>query len=405
VKKKRNLWMIRVDEKQVGKIKVMNGNMAAAYGARLCKPEIISAYPITPQTPLVEYLAEFVANNELDATMVEVEGEHSAMSVLQGAAIAGSRTFTGTSAQGLAFMYEAYFRSSTLRLPMVMVVATREMNSPQTVWSGQQDILTLRDAGWIQLFMENNQEIIDTVVMAYKIAEHPDVLLPVNVCYDGFYLSHLSEGVIIPPQDLVDSFLPPYTPNHLYLDPERPIAIDPLTLGNLMMEFRSKHCAAMGRARKVITEVGHEFGEIFGRYYGNLIEQFQMDDAELVLITTGSVTGTAKVAVKRAREAGKKIGLIKLRTFRPFPIDDLKKALNGRKAVGVIDRSVCFGWNAGITFVEVKAALNGIGPNPPLVNFIGGLGGADIRVDHIGAAIEIIEGTAEGFIPQEVTWL
>lgn len=397
--------MIRVLEKQPGARKVMNGNMAAAYGAKLSKPEVVSAYPITPQTPLVEYLAKFAADGELDAAMAEVEGEHSAMSLLQGASLAGSRTFTGTSAQGLAFMYEAYFRASTLRLPIVMVVATREMNSPQTVWGGQQDILTLRDAGWIQLFAENNQEILDFVIMAYKIAEDADVLLPVNVCYDGFYLSHLSEEIIVPPQDLVDRFLPPYAPTHYKLDLDRPVAIDPMTLGDLMMEYRYKHCAAMEKAREVIARVGLEFGESFGRSYGGLIEEFNMDDAELALITTGSVTGTARVAVKRAREAGKKVGLIKIRTFRPFPKVELRTALVGRKAVGVIDRNVCFGWNAGITFVEVKAALDGAAKAPPVIDFIDGLGGADITLDHIQNAIGIVEKKGAGEATEEVTWL
>jgi len=397
--------MVRALERQPGVIRVMNGNMAAAYGAMLCRPEIVSAYPITPQTPLVEYLAKFIVDGELQADLVEVEGEHSAMSVLEGSAMAGSRTFTGTSAQGLAFMYEAYFRASTLRLPIVMVVATREMNSPQTVWSGQQDVLTLRDAGWVQLFAENNQEILDNVIMAYRIAEDPEVLLPVNVCYDGFYLSHLSEGVRVPPPDLVDRFLPPYVPAHRYLDPAKPVAIDPLVFGDLMMEFRFKHCAAMEMAQGAITRISEEFGEQFGRYWGGLIDEFRTEDAEFVLITMGSVTGTARVAVEQLRKAGEKVGLIKIRSLRPFPGDELRKALTGRRAVGIIDRNVCFGWNSGITFVEVKAALYGEKAPPPILNFIGGLGGADIKIDHILQAFKSMEQAAAGQPVSAVSWL
>jgi len=396
--------MVSRPERQPGVVQVMNGNMAAAVGAKLCRPEIVSAYPITPQTPLVEYLAKFIVDGELNADFVEVEGEHSAMSVLEGAAMAGSRTFTGTSAQGLAFMYEAYFRASTLRFPIVMVVATRDMNSPQTVWSGQQDVLTLRDAGWIQLFAENNQEILDDVIMAYRIAENPEVLLPVNVCYDGFYLSHLSEGVRVPPAKLVDRFLPPYAPARNLFDPANPAAIDPLVFGDLMMEFRYKHGAAMETAQQILSQVTEEFGRTFGRFYGGLIEEFRMDDAEIVLITMGSVTGTARVAVERFREQGRKVGLIKIRTFRPFPKAALRKALAGRKAIGVVDRNVCFGWNAGLTFVEIQAALYGQ-KAPPILDFIGGLGGGDIKIDHLLQAGRTLEEAAAGQPVPQVTWL
>ena len=239
----------------MSRVRVMDGNMAAAYGAMLCKPTVLAAYPITPQTPLVEYLASFVTDGKLKAEMVEVESEHSALSVLHGACLAGGRVFTGTSSQGLALMYEPYIRTSTLRLPIVMAIANREMISPQTVWGGQQDAVTLRDAGWIQIYCENNQEIIDSIVMGYRIAEDKGVLLPLNVCYDGFYLSHMSEGVIVPPQRLVDGFLPPFTIDHIKLDPREPMSVDPLTPGDLLTEYRFKHVEAMERAKEVIDRV------------------------------------------------------------------------------------------------------------------------------------------------------
>jgi phenylglyoxylate dehydrogenase alpha subunit len=199
----------------MSKVMVMNGNKAAAVGAMLSRPEVIAAYPITPQTPIVEFLTEFVANGELDSVISEVESEHSAMSVVTGASLAGSRVFTATSSQGLALMYEPYFRASTLRLPIVMAIVNREMISPQTVWGGPQDSLTLRDAGWIQIYVEDNQEILDMIIQAYKIAENNEVLLPVNICYDGFYLSHMTEKVIVPDQEDVDRFLSPYNPIHI----------------------------------------------------------------------------------------------------------------------------------------------------------------------------------------------
>jgi len=250
---------------------VMTGNKAAATGAKLSKPGILAVYPITPQTTLLEYLCEFVAQGELDATMVEVESEHSVMSVLAGASKAGSRTFTGTSGQGLLYMCEPYVSVSTSRLPMVMCIVNREVISPTTVWGSHQDAMTLRDCGWIQIYVEDNQEILDAVIMAFKVAEDPQVLLPVNVCYDGFYLSHTAAIVEVPSQEDVDRFLPPYRPTHMILDPDTPMSIDPLMPGNLLTEYRYKHMEALERAKQKIVDVDLEFARTFGRAYGGLI--------------------------------------------------------------------------------------------------------------------------------------
>lgn len=388
-----------------GKVLVINGNKAAAYGAKLCRPTVLAAYPITPQTPLVEYLSTFVADGELQAEMVEVESEHSALSVLEGAALVGARVFTGTSSQGLALMYEPYIRASTMRLPIVMAIVTREVISPQSVWGGQQDAMTVRDAGWIQLWVEDNQEVLDTVIMAYKIAEDPRVLLPVNVCYDGFYLSHMAERVVIPHQHMVDEFLPPPSKDLMLLDPDRPVSVDPLTPGNMLMEYRYKHMAAMRRAKKVIEEVDQAFGQKFGRRYGGLVDGYRLEDAEVALVTVGSVTGTARVAVDRAREAGLGVGLLKVKTLRPFPAEEVVQHLFGLKAVGVVDRSVSFGWGTGILFTEVKVAFSGRWPQPTLINFIDGLGGADITLDHLARALEITHAAAQGNDLKEVHWL
>lgn len=373
---------------------VVDGNKAAALGALLSKPMMVAAYPITPQTPLVEYLSQFVADGLLDADLVEVEGEHSALSVLQGASLAGGRVFTGTSGQGLAFMYEPYIRTAPLRLPIVMVIATRDGISPQCVWGGQQDAITVRDGGWIQIFVENNQEILDTVIMAYRIGEDPEVLLPVNVCYDGFYLSHMSEAVKVPDQALVDRFLPPYHPTHVKLDPEIPMSVDPLTPGLLFTQYRQGHLEGQERAKAVIERVDEEFGQIFGRSYGGLIENYRMEDAEIALVAMGSPCGTGKVSVDRARERGIKVGLVKVRSLRPFPKERLFSSLKRMNAIGVIDKNVCFGWGTGVLYVELSAALRGL--NIPILDFIGGLGGSDITFDHFEMAIDkTVEASVE----------
>ncbi|MDA8188896.1 MAG: pyruvate ferredoxin oxidoreductase [Dehalococcoidales bacterium] len=389
----------------VGKVTVMDGNKAAAYGALLSRVQVLAAYPITPQTPLVEYLSQFVADGALKADFVEVESEHSSLSVLHGASLAGARTFTATSGQGLALMYEPYNRTPTIRLPIVMGIATRDGISPQCVWGGHQDAINVRDAGWIQLFVEDNQEILDTVIMAYKIAEHPDVLLPVNVCYDGFYLSHMADRVEIPPQEIVDEFLPPYRPTHQILDPDNPMSIDPLTPNELFMEYRYKHLQALQRAKQVIADVDQEFASLFGRGYGGLIEKYRMDDAEIAIVGIGSPVGTARVAVDRARDEGKKIGLVKVRALRPFPREELVEALRNVRAVGVIDKNVCFGWGTGVLFMELRSAMLGVPKPPATVGFIDGLGGSDITMEHYARAIAIVDDSANGLAHQEITWL
>lgn len=389
----------------MSQVQVINGNKAAAIGAAMCRPDIIAAYPITPQTPIVEYLADFVADGSLDSSVSEVESELSAMSVVTGASLAGSRVFTASASQGLALMYEPYFRASTLRLPVVMAVANREMISPQTLWGGPQDSLTVRDAGWLQIYVEDNQEILDTVIMAYRLAEDKNVLLPINVCFDGFYLSHMSERVEIPEQADVDAFLPKYHPEHIILDPLRPMAVDPLTNGNLLCEYRYKHMQAQQNALKLIEELDQEFGKRFGRSYGGAVEEYRCDDADYVIVAMGSMVGVAKDCVDKARDAGKKVGLLKIRMVRPFPSDRVAAVLKGKKAYGVIDRNVSFGWNTGIIYEEVCASMNRANAFAPNIPFIAGLGGEDITAMHIDYAIEKViayEGCTE---KHETVWL
>lgn len=387
----------------MGKTIAMSGNKAAATAAKLCKPEVIGVFPITPSTSLSEYMATMVADGELDAEMVAPESEHSMMSVIMGAAVVGVRTFLGTCGQGLALMYEPYMQMATRRLPTVMPVASRDMISPTTGFCGQQDTMSLRDAGWIQLFVEDNQEILDTVIMAFKIGEHLDVRLPVNVCYDGFYVSHLVTGVNVPAQEEVDAFVPPFKAL-VTLDPQHPYSIDPIVPGPLFMKYRQSHLAAMEAAARVISEVDAEFGRKFNRSYGGLVSTYRAEDAEIVLLTAGGVTGTARVAVDRARERGIPVGLVKLRSMRPFPRRELGALLGNRKAVGVIDRSVCFGWSAGTLFVEALGALAQTPGRPKVLDFIDGLGGADITLEHLEWAISRTLDAANGQDVPEVSW-
>lgn len=390
----------------MGKKIAITGNYAAAEAAALCRPDLIAAYPITPQSSVVEHLAEMVYNGKLDSELVQVESEHTAMSVVQGAAFGGGRTFTATSAQGLALMYEPYFRMSTLRLPMVMAIASREMSSPETIWSGQQDAVSVREAGWIQMYCDSNQEIADMIIQGYMIAENPAVSIPVNICYDGFYSSHLTGGVELPEQAMVDEFLPPHSNNFpALLDPDRPVSLDPMTPGNLLMRYRRSHLEAMQKALEVIDETDALFAKKFGRSYGGLIEEYRCDDADVVVVTMGSMTGAGKDAVDDARAEGIKAGLVKIRFYRPFPALRLAKALAGKKAFCVVDRSVCFGWNQGSMYMETKSALGGGLSDKAYFSAIGGLGGADISVEDFAELIRQLDCLKDEPGEKSTCWL
>ncbi len=391
---------------KIPEVKALDGNKAAAYAVLLCKPDVIAAFPITPQTPLLEALYRYHADGRLEAEMVEVEGEHSGMSVLIGASACGGRTFTATSSQGLAYMFEPYYKASGSRLPIVIVVATRELAAPDSVSGSQQDVMSVRDAGWLQVHVESAQEIMDSMIMAYRIAEDPEILLPITVCYDGFYLSHLTDRVELPSQEDVDAFLAPVTdhPDRPRLDPRNPMAFSSFTLGELLIEYHYKHCDAMQASKAKIEEVEKEFERRFGRSYGGLIEEYRSQDAEILLVATGSCAGTAKVVVDQMRDKGVSVGLIKIRYMRPFPKERIAAALAGKKAVGVIDRNVCFGWNSGTTFMEIKAALGATGAMIPMANFLDGMAGTDITIEHVERAVEITQRAARGEPFQEVTW-
>jgi pyruvate ferredoxin oxidoreductase alpha subunit/phenylglyoxylate dehydrogenase alpha subunit len=396
----------------MGKKTVCDGNHAAAWGACLAQPDMVAVYPITPQSSLGEHLSEFIADGELNAALMDVEGEHTVLSVLQGACLAGGRTFTATCGQGLAFMFEPYFRTPNLRLPIVMCIVTRDGITPQTVWGGQQDAMTVKEAGWIQLFAETNQEILDTVIMSYRIAEHPEVMLPVNVCLDGNYLSYGIEPVIIPDKKIIQKFLGEKNVNwHVALDPEKPMAVDPLTGGTgegarMFVRYRKGQCHGMQKALAVIEDVHKEYAKQVGHKYGGLIEKYRMRDAEFAIMTIGSMTGAGRDAVDIARKKGKKVGLLKIKTFRPFPVEAVNRSIAKIKAIGVVDRSVNYGWNMGHVYQEVLAAMHFGNKRIPAVSFIGGLSGSDITVEkHFKRAIEITEKVAHGKVVKETIWL
>jgi pyruvate/2-oxoacid:ferredoxin oxidoreductase alpha subunit len=391
-----------------GKVRVLDGNRAGAFGVLLCRPDVIAAYPITPQTPLVETLYKFEAEGLFDPEMVEPEGENSAMGVLIGASAAGGRTFTATASQGLSFMNDMYLYASGNRLPIVMAIAMREQVAPNGVSASQQDAVLVKDHGWIQIYAESCQEILDNMIMAYRLAEDSSILLPVNVCYEGFYLSHHSQRIEIPRQEDVDEFLAPLKGmERLKWTLEDPMVFSSFVApSELFTEYRYKMCAAHERAKAKFEEINREFAIRFGRSYGGQIEEYRTEDAEIVIVTMGCSTGTARVVVDCKREQGLKVGLIKVRMFRPSPRERLVQALNGKKAVGVIDRSVCYGWNCGHNFVELKVLVSDLRqPAPLLLDFVGGLAGGDITAHQVERVIDCTAAAAAGQKQPEVTWL
>ena len=387
-------------------IRVITGNAAAAYGVLLCRPDVLASYPITPQTEVVEQLARFKADGLMDAEAIEVEGENSAMNAVTAASCTGARTFTATSSYGLAFMYDAMMVTASYRAPVVMVNVNRETPGILAVSCGQQDMISVRDSGWIQIIAENCQEILDSVIMAFRLAEDFDILLPVMVNYDGYYVSYSAEPVNIPAAGDVDEYLSVLKkqPQRMKLIPGAPMGIG--THGILLpyTELRYKHMQALERAKAKFDQIDTEFGDLFGRKYGGQIEEYRCEDADIILIVSGSATGTARVVVDTKRAEGLKVGLVKLRMYRPFPQEKLAKALQGKKAVGVLDRSIGFGWNCGPIYMETRAVLSDIGPMP-ILSFIDGLANMDITIPHIERMINDIQEASQGKSYQKVTWI
>ena len=391
---------------QKGQVRVITGNAAAAYGAMLCRPDVATSYPITPMSDVAEQLSTFRAEGLVDTEMVEVEGENSAMNVVAAATMAGGRAFTATSSWGLVFMYDAVQHAAGFRAPVVMAIANRETPGILAVSGGQQDIISTRDSGWIQIIVEDCQEIMDSIIMAFRLAEDYDIQLPVMVNYDGFYLSYLAMPVEIPEREDVDRFLAPLKdqPQRTILIPGEPLGCGTHGIEVGFVELRYKHCMAMERALQKVDEIDREFGEFFGRSYGGQLEEYRTEDADIVLVTSGGASGTARTVVDAKREQGIKVGLVKLRLFRPFPRQRLVGVLKGRKAIGVIDRSVGFGWNTGPMYMELRALTPEIGI-VPMLSYIDGLANLDITVPHIERVVDEVYAASQGKPYQEVTWI
>ncbi len=383
-------------------MKMLTGNYAAAWGAKLARVKVVAAYPITPQTTIVEKIAEFIANGEFDGKYIRVESEHSAMASCIAAENTGVRTFTATSSHGLALMHEMLHWASGARLPIVMSVVNRALGPPWSIWSDQQDTVSQRDTGWIQIYTENNQEVLDTVLMAYKIAESEEILLPVMVIEDAFILSHTTEPVDIPDQSLVDDFLPEYEPKYK-LDVKNPAGFGSLIMPEgPFMEFKYKGYEAMMRAKAKIDEVDEEFRKKFGRGYGGLVEEYSTDKAKNILVIMGSTASTAKDVVDKLNDEGYSVGLLRVRSFRPFPAEKIKNILQNKKSVGVFDRSYTFGHGSAL-FTEVRNAM--YGKNLPIKGYIGGLGGRDITPSILEKIFLDIVRIGEEGMDREFEWV
>jgi len=375
--------------------KIMVGNHAVSWGVMLARAEVISAYPITPQTSIVEELSVLCADGRLKAKFIPVESEHSAMACCIGSAAAGVRTFTATSSQGLALMHEMLHWATGARLPIVMANVNRALGSPFNIWGEQSDSLAQRDTGWLQIYCESNQEVLDTVIQAFKIAEQ--VLLPVMLVLDAFILSHTAEPVDIPDQKLADEFLPPYRPD-LRLNSKDPHIFGCLAPPEYFMEFRYKIQQAMLQSKEVCRQVDEEFGRTFGRKYG-LVEPYRCDGADLILVAAGSVSSTARVAVDALRDKGRKVGLVKMRLFRPFPKEELLDIVRGADKIAVLDRNLSAGIG-GIFAQEIRAAFCNEKDHPPIYSYIGGLGGRDITLQALN---EVVYQTYERSRPEETS--
>jgi len=361
---------------------LLEGSMAVAKIVQLCKPGVVSAYPITPQTHIVEELAQIVADGHLDAQFVNVESEHSAASVVLGASAAGVRSYTATSSQGLLLMAEVVFNIAGMRLPVVMTTAVRSISAPINIWNDHQDAVSLRDAGWIQLHAEDIQEAVDLHLIAYKLAENKSIMLPVMVCMDGFLLTHGMETVNIPTQEEVDKFLPPYKAPYK-LDVENPMTLGPLVDPESYMEARYALNETHKEALEFIPKLAVDFSKAFGRTYNGLIEGYQLKDAERVIVAMGSTCGTIKEVVDELRKKGKKVGLLKVTCLRPFPANAIYEALKSIPKVAVVDRALSVGSFAPL-LADIKAAFFGKAKRPKTISsFILGLGGRDITKDSI----------------------
>ena len=370
----------------------LSGNEAVATAMKQINPDVVAAFPITPSTEIPQYFSTFVNNGLVDTEFVAVESEHSAMSACIGAEAAGSRAMTATSANGLSLMWEMIYIASSLRLPIVMSLVNRAVSGPLNIHNDHSDAMGVRDAGWIMLFSENNQEAYDNILMAHRIAEHKDVLLPLMVCQDGFITSHSIENIELLEDDKVKEFVGKYKPEHYLLNRNEPMAIGPLDLQGFLFEHKYQQAEAMRNAKKVIEEVSVEFEKLTGRKY-NFFEEYKMDDAEYVVVCMNSTAGTAKYTVNQLREKGIKAGLLKVRMFRPFPAEEIAEALSKTsiKSVAVLDKSDSLNAAGGALYEDITSAMYVNKKSVPVVSYVYGIGGRDTTSDQIESVFEDLQ--------------
>lgn len=360
----------------------LSGNEASATAMKQINPDVVAAFPITPSTEIPQYFSTFVSNGQVDTEFVAVESEHSAMSACIGAEAAGARAMTATSANGLSLMWEMIYIASSLRLPIVMSLVNRAVSGPLNIHNDHSDAMGVRDSGWIQLFSENNQEAYDNLIMAHRIAEHKDVLLPLMVCQDGFITSHSIENIELIEDDKVKEFVGKYKPEHYLLDDKNPMAIGPLDLQSYLFEHKRQQAEAMKNAKKVILDVAKDFEKLTGRKYG-FFEEYKLDDAEIAIVCMNSTAGTAKYTIDRLREKGIKAGLLKVRVFRPFPGEEIAEALKNVKAIAVLDKADSLNAAGGALYEDVVTGLYNKKLSIPTVNYVYGIGGRDTKSDDI----------------------
>lgn len=368
----------------------LSGNEATAYAMKQINPDVVAAYPITPSTEIPQYFASYVDNGEVDTVYVPVESEHSAMAACIGAQASGARAMTATSANGLEFMWEMVQIASSTRLPIVMALVNRAISGPLNIHSDHSDAMSVRDSGWIMLFSENNQEAYDNMIMAHRIAEHKDVLLPLMICQDGFITSHSIENIELLETEKVREFIGEYDPHTNLLDPENPMSVGPMDLQPYLMEHKKQQQVAMSNAIKVIADISNEFGDLTGRYY-DFFEKYEMDDADYVIVCMNSTAGTVKDTVDKLRASGIKAGLLKIRVFRPFPGEMIVDALKNAKAVAVLDKVAFLSNTAGPLYEDIVSAMFHNDVRLNVINYSYGIGGRDVTEELIMSVYKDLE--------------
>ena len=372
----------------------LSGNEASAIAMKQINPDVVAAFPITPSTEIPQYFSTFVSNGKVDTEFIAVESEHSAMSACIGAEAAGARAMTATSSNGLAYMWEMIYIASASRLPIVMPLVNRALSGPLNIHNDHSDAMGIRDSGWIMLFSENNQEAYDNLIMAHRIAEHKDVMLPLAVCQDGFITSHSIENIELIEDDKVKEFVGTYKPEHYLLNSKEPIAVGPMDLQAYLFEHKYQQSQAMKNAKKVILEVAKDFEKMTGRKY-ELFESYKLEDAEIAIVCMNSTAGTTKVVVDELREKGIKAGLLKLRVFRPFPAEEIAKALENVKAVAVLDKADSLNACGGALFTDVTSGMYVNNLSVPTVSYIYGIGGRDTTTKDILSVYEDLQEIVE----------